>query len=197
MSKTQLMRLVGVGLLATMAVASGAQAATQQAAATVSATVPSRSDVALARDASSVTRGSPSQLVFDRYDDQDGQSDGNPGFMYAPYRSETSKNWHIARIAANGSSLTLTVTTTGTIGSSPIADRLKIFCGGFFAAGATDPIAGTKTPENTWDSLAGSGFSRSLSQSFNGTVPFSYQLNVSGISSGTYAGTVTFTLTSN
>ncbi len=195
MSKTQLMKLGGALAVCTVVVASGAQAATTQSVASVSASVPARADVALARDANSVSRGSASQLVFDKYDDKD-VTDGSTGFMYAPYRSETGKNWHVAQLAANGSSLTLTVTATGTVGSSPIADRLKVWCGGFWPA-TTGASVVSGTTSTQWESLSGSGFSRSLSQSFNGTVPFSYQLDITGISSGSYTGTVTFTLTSN
>lgn len=179
----------------------GAWAATQSATASVSASVPARAEVALARDTNSVGRGSAGGLVFDKYDDQDMTADPNAssGFMYAPYRSETGKNWHVAKIVANGSSLTLTVTATGTVGAAQVADRLKVWCGGFFLPGEVgvtgSAIAGTAS--TAWESLAGSGFSRNLSQAFNGTASFNYQLNVADISAGTYNGTLTFTLTSN
>lgn len=186
---------LGGGFLAMIALASSAHAATQSSTASVSATVPSRADVTLSRDTNSTSRGSAGQLVFDKYDDKD-VSEGSTGFMYAPYRSETGKNWHVAQIAANGSSLTLTVTATGTVGAASVADRLKIWCGGFWPATQGAAVV-SGTTSSDWESLAGSGFSRSLSQSFNGTVPFSYQLDVTGISSGSYNGTVTFTLTSN
>lgn len=167
-------------------------ALTSTANVTLSAAVPSRASVTLARDVNSVTRFSASQVVFDRVDDQDpGVTNPNPGFMYAPYRSETGKNWHLASILANGTSLTLTASVSGTVGSTPLANVLSVFCGGFFAAGASTPVAGTVSPD--WEPL--SGFTRTLSQPFTGTVPFNYRLSIAGAPAGTYAGSITYTLT--
>lgn len=170
-----------------------AWAATSTATTTVSASVTARASLALTRDANSVTRFSASQLTFDRYDDQDGQTNGSSGFMYAPYRSETGKNWHVTDMIANGSTMTLSATATGTVGSRPLADVLKLWCGGFFAAGVTTPLGGTAS--TAWESA--NGFTRTVNQTFTGTAPFSYQLDVSGTTSGTYSGSVTFTLTSS
>lgn len=170
-----------------------AWAETSTATTAVSANVPARASLALTRDSNSVTRFSASQLVFDRYDDQDGQTDGNSGFMYAPYRSETGKNWHVTDMIANGSTMTLSATATGTVGPTPLADVLKLWCGGFFAAGAITPLDGTES--TAWEKA--DGFTRTVNQTFTGTAPFNYQLNVSGVTSGTYSGSVTFTLTSS
>ena len=170
-------------------------AATATASASVFANVATRTVMTLDRDDNSVkTRGSATQVLFDRYDDQDpGVVEPNAGFMYAPYRSETGKNWHLAQILANGSSMTLTAGVTGTAGSTPIADVLFVFTGGFFEPGGSTPIAGTKSID--WERL--STFTRTLNRPFIGTAPFNYRLSVSGIPGGTYAGNVTFTLTSN
>ena len=169
-------------------------AVTSTANATVSATVTQRASVTLMRDVNSVTRFSAGTVVFDRMDDQDGAvTNPNPGFMYAPYRSETGKNWHLASILANGSSLTLTANVSGTVGSTPLANVISVFCGGFFVASATTPIAGT--PSSDWEPL--NAFTRTVNQPFTGTVPFNYRLNISGAPAGTYAGSITYTLTSN
>ena len=177
-------------------------AATSNANMTVSANVASRASLTLTRDQNSVTRFSASQLVFDRFDDQDNQgASGNAGFMYAPYRSETGKNWHLASLVANGASLTLSANVTGTVGSKPLSDVLSVWCGGFFEPGTQTPIAGTATvddgDQNTDDWEKASTFPRALNQPFSGIVPFTYRLNVGGIRSGTYSGSITYTLTSN
>ena len=172
-----------------------AWAATSTATATVAANVPARAELSLTRDTGSVTRYSASQLVFDRYDDQDGQPDGSPNYMYAPYRSDTGKNWHVASIIANGASMTLTAAVSGTVGSTPLASILSTFCGGLFDANGTPgvPLSGTKS--TIWEPI--NGFTRTLNRPFIGTAPFNYRLNVTGLTAGTYSGQVTFTLTSN
>ena len=163
--------------------------AADTAVATVSATITSVESVEFDRDTNSVTRGSATQLIFDRRDDDD-VPNGDAGYMYAPYRSETGKNWHIAAIAANGSSMVLSlgVNLTGID-----ASKLKVWCGGFFPPGATDPITGTASTD--WEFA--NGWQRSLNQPFVGTASFNYQLNISDVVAGTYAGTLTLTLTSS
>ena len=170
-----------------------AGAATTTTSATVSATVPSIATMTLGTDANSVTasRFSPGQIVFDRLDSQDGQATPDPNLMYAPYRSEAGKNWHVVSINSTDPTLSLTASVTGTVGSTPLASALNVFSGGFFATGATSPISGT--PSTAWELL--NGFSRSVNQTFNGIVPMSYRLNIAGVSAGTYSGNVTFTLT--
>ena len=172
------------------------------ATATVSATVPARSDISLIKDSNSVTRFSAGEIRFDRTDDQDpGVSSPSAGFMYAPYRSEINKNWHLASIIANGSSLSLSVAVTGTAGTQPLASILRVWCGGFFTPGATTPLPGTATVDDgvpttdDWEVL--NGFTRNLSQPFTGTVPFNYRLSIGSLlGPATYTGTVTYTLTS-
>jgi len=184
----KIVMLIALGL--TLASAQ-AFAGTATATATVTASVPSVTTVALARDAGSVTRGSATTVLFDKLDSQDG-SGGDAGLMYAPYRTaENGKNWHIAKVAANGSTLTLGVTVSGTAGGQPLSGLLKLFCGGFFYTGSSTFIDGTKSAD--WEFA--NGFQRTLNQAFIGTVPFNYQLNVSTVGSGSYSGSVTFTLT--
>lgn len=167
-------------------------AATATATASVSATVASVTTVSLIRDTNSVTRGSVTQILFDKRDDQD-MTGGNAGYMYAPYRSETGKNWHLASVAANGSNVALGTSVTGSLGATPLANVLKLWCGGFFTPGSSTPITGTNSTDWEW----ANGWQRSLSQPFTGTVPFNYQLNITDIpAGGPYTGTVTFTLTS-
>lgn len=192
------MKLAKLGLAMVLLYATGttpAWAAT--ATATVTATVPSRAEITLQKDTkSSVARFAANQIVFDRPDDQDGQNDGSASFMYAPYRSETNKNWHVARINANGSSMTLSAAVTGTAGTTPLANILKVFVGGFFPddeSGGQNGLPGTKS--SNWESL--NGYQKTLNQSFVGIVPFNYQLNIGSVAGGTYTGTVTYTLTSN
>ncbi len=172
-----------------------AWAATSTVTATVAANVPARAELALTRDSGSVTRYSASQVVFDRYDDQDGQTDGSANFMYAPYRSDTGKSWHVASIIANGASMTLTAAVSGTVGATPLSSIMNLFCGGFFDSNGTPgtPLPGTKS--TTWEPV--NGFTRTINRPFVGTAPFNYQLNVTGVTAGTYSGQVTFTLTSN
>ncbi len=163
--------------------------AADTAVATVSATITAVESVAYTRDVNSVTRGSATQLIFDKRDDDD-MTGGDAGFMYAPYRSETGANWHVASIAANGSSMVLSlgVNLTGID-----ASKLKVWCGGFFPPGATNPITGTASTD--WEFA--NGWQRSLSQPFVGTSSFGYQLNISDVVAGTYAGTLTLTLVSS
>ncbi len=195
-------RVLALGTAASVVLAAvsqlSVQAATSTATASVTANVTVRASAALIRDTNSVTRFSAGQVVFDRFDDQDpGVTNGSPGFMYSPYRSETGKNWHLVRIVANGTSMTLTSSASPTA----LASTLRLWTGGFFTEGATQPIAGTATVDDgnptTDDWEAVQGFSRTLNQPFTGTVPFNYRLAVAGLLAGTYTGTVTFTLTSN
>lgn len=162
--------------------------------ASVSASVLEVVELELMRDGNSVDRGVPTQIVFDRYDDQDpGVSDPDVRYMYAPYRSERGNNWHILRILTNGPSMTLSASVTGAVGDRSMTERLRAFCGGFFAAGAGTPLSGTASTD--WELL--DGFSRSVNQPFEGVVPFSYRLEVSGVRAGRYSGTVTYTLSAN
>ncbi len=171
-----------------------AWAATASASATVRATVLVRAELVLERDSSSSTRGTKSQIVFDTPDDRD-QTDGDPGLMYAPYRSEINKNWHFAEVVANGTSMQIGASVTGTAAGKNLADLMEVFTGGFFPATgpAGTPISGT--PSTVWERL--DGWQRSLTRSFIGVIPFNYRLKISEIGGGTYSGTVTFTLTSN
>lgn len=184
----KILMLIALGL--TLA-STQAFAGTASTTATVTATVPSVTTVSLTRDAGSVTRSTATTILFDKLDSQDG-SGGDAGLMYAPYRTlEAGKNWHIAKVAANGSTLTLAVTVNGTVGGQPLSSLLKLYCGGFFYTGASTFIDGTKSTD--WEFA--NGWQRYLTQAFIGTVPFNYQLNVSAIGSGSYSGSVTFTLT--
>ncbi len=167
-------------------------AATTTATVTVSANIPSRAELKLERDPNSVARFAASQLVFDRVDDQDpGVAGPNANFMYAPYRSETGKNWHVVRILSNASRLTLTASVTGSAGGGSLADILNVFSGGFFAEGSSSPLSGTKSGD--WEPL--NGFTRNVEQAFTGTVPMNYRLDIAGIGAGTYSGNITYTLT--
>lgn len=171
--------------------AGSAFAGTSTATATVSVDIPGLTSVSLTRDTGSVTRGTATQIVFDRLDSADGQVDGNAGFMYAPYRSETGKNWHIASVVANGATMTLGMSVTGSVGTTPLSNILKVWTGGFYTPGATTPISGTAS--TAWEFA--NGWQRSLSQPFTGTVPFNYQLSISGLTAGSYSGGITLTLT--
>lgn len=168
-------------------------AAQATAQASVSATIPSLTTIALDRDEKSTGRGSADTIIFDKRDDQDlGSGIGDAGFMYAPYRSEEGFNWHVAEIGANGSSLTLGVNVAGAIDQIPLSSVLKLWSGGFFRPGESVPISGTAS--TVWEFA--DGWQRQLNQPFTGTVPFVYQLNVSGLpSGGPFTGTITFTLT--
>lgn len=167
-------------------------AATATASATVSATIPSAATIGLVRDDNTVGRSPISQIVFDRVDSADpGVTEPNPGYMYAPYRSEGGLNWHVAEIAANGSTLTLSVSVSGAVGQTQLSSVLKLWSGGFFEPSKAVPITGTAS--TVWESAE--GWQRQLSRPFIGTVPFVYQLNIAGLpSGGPFTGTITFTL---
>lgn len=190
-------------LLGVLVLPSLCWAAESFAEATISATIPVVATISLARDANSVIRGSTSQVLFDRRDDLDPDvPEPNAGYMYAPYRSETNMNWHIANIIASGSSMILSARVTGTIGSTELSSVMRVWCGGFFTPGAKTPITGTATTDDgkpatdDWEYL--NGFRRPLGQPFVGTVPFNYRLDISGLpGGGPYSGTITFTLVSN
>ncbi len=175
---------------------SPAWAITTTTSATVTTTVPLRASVALTRDSSSSTRGTVGSVLFDKYDDQDaGVTAPSPNFMYAPYRSEVGKNWHMARILANGSTMTLNIDVTGTVGTQSLKDLLSVFCGGFYPdttdGSASTAIAGTASTD--WE-LADT-FTRTISgQTFTGIAPFNYRLTVTGVRATSYTGTVTFQL---
>jgi len=190
--KYLLATLVIVTLLAVIPVAT--YAATT-ATATVTAQVPVAADLKLIRDKNSVTRGATNNILFDRLDGADpGVPNPNNGFMYAPYRSETGKNWHLCDMTANGSQMALSAQVTGSAGGTPLSSILFLWCGGFFEPGATQPIQGTASTD--WEYAH--GWQRSLQRPFIGTAPFNYRLTVSGIPGGqTYSGSITFTLTAS
>lgn len=160
--------------------------------ATVTANVPIRAELALIRDTGSVTRGSVSSILFDKYDDKDVPG-GSAIHMYAPYRSETGKNWHVAQIIGNGTTMTLGATVTGAAGTTPLANIMDTFFGGFFRIDGSN--AGGASGD--WELL--NGFTRTLNEPFVGSAPFNYRLRLFLVpgSSTPYTGQVTFTLTSN
>ena len=160
--------------------------------ASVTANVPIRAELSLIRDVNSVTRGSVGSILFDKFDDKDVPG-GSAAFMYAPYRSEAGKNWHIANIIANGSTMTLSATVSGNAGTTPLANILDVFFGGFFRSDGSD--AGGKSGD--WELL--NGFTRTLNEPFAGSAPLNYRLRLFLVpgSSSPYTGQVTYTLTSN
>ncbi len=159
--------------------------------ASVSANVTLRAELSLVRDTASVTRGSVGSILFDKYDDKD-MPGGSPIHMYAPYRSESGKNWHLASIIANGSTMTLSAAVTGNAGTTPLANIIDVFFGGFFRTDGSS--AGGASGD--WELL--NGFTRTLNQPFAGTAPLNYRLRLFLVpaSATPYTGQVTFTLTS-
>lgn len=167
-------------------------AAQDTATASVSATLPLRATLELTRDDNSVTRGSATTIRFDRVDDADvGVENPNPLFMYAPYRSEEGKNWHLADIVATGSSMTLTANVTGTAGGVNLSDIMDVFMGGFFHLNES----GKGGKSTDWELL--DTFERTLNEPFIGIAPFNYRLRIEQAPAGTYSGVVTYTLVSN
>ena len=160
--------------------------------ASVTATVPVRAELTLVRDANSVTRGSVSSIVFDKYDDKDVPG-GSSIHMYAPYRSEAGKNWHVAQMIGNGSTMTLSATVSGNAGSTPLANILDVFFGGFFRSNDGSSAGGAS---GDWELL--NGFTRTLNEPFAGVAPFNYRLRLFLVpaSATPYTGQVTFTLAS-
>jgi len=189
--RVQIVAVLIIGGLVTVSGTSWAETVSQSA--TVTANVTPRAELALTRDDNSVTRFTASEVVFDRVDDQDGQADGDANFMYAPYRSETGKNWHLAQILSNGSTMTLTASVAGVAGTVPLADIMNVFFGGFFNShgGFSGGTSGD------WELL--DTFSRTLNQPFTGVAPLNYQLLIGTVpsSASPYTGNITYTLTSN
>lgn len=160
------------------------------AQATVTANIAAVEDLALVRDANSVTRGSATNILFNLVDSDDpGVTDGSPFFMYAPYRGETGQNWHLLDIGSNGSSFTLTADVTGTAGSQPLSSILDVFFGGLFADNG-DNKGGAS---GDWELL--DTFTRQLNEPFFGIAPLNYRLRIGAVPAGDYTGTVTYTLT--
>ena len=162
----------------------------------VSAVMPLRTEISMIRDVNSVSRGSVGTVLFDRYDDDPVAVGGKPNpnslFMYAPYRVEDGKNWHLASIIANGSTMTLTASVTGSAGATPLADILDVFCGGFFEPFLPPNDKGGKSGD--WELL--DTFERSYTEPITATVPFNYRLRLRGVVAGTHSGTITYTLVS-
>lgn len=160
--------------------------ATSTATASFSAIVPSTLSLSLAKQTNSACTN-PEQVVFDKLDSNDVAS-GDPGYMYAPYRSLSGKNWHVAKMTANSSgTLTLKVDATLT-GISK--DKLKVWFGGFYNSGSSTAIPGTTSSD--WEAI---GSTKSVTGPFVGECPLSYQLYVADVAAGTYSGTITITLT--
>ena len=167
-----------------------AWALSDTASVTVSADLPQRAELDIIRDLNSVGREDAGTVVFDKTDDTDGQANGDSNFMYAPYRSEVRKNWHLAKILSNGKKLTLTASVTGAIAgtSTKLADILDVFFGGFFETDGNSK--GGKSGD--WELL--STFKRELQEPFTGSAPFNYRLRLRGVPAGTYSGNITYTL---
>ncbi len=160
-------------------------AATVTATATVNATVPAMSNFSLTTDAGSAATD-PLVINFDTLDSTD-MTGGSPNFEYAPKRSITGKNWHVANIASN-TPFTLTAQVTGTIGGQPAANVLSVFCGGLFINGTNSGWASTN-----WEPLQ--GFSRTRTSGASGSASFNYRLDVTGVQPGTSSASVVYTLT--
>src|SRR3989338_4955308 len=159
----------------------------------VSASVTVRAELSLIRDVNSVTsRGSATVVVFNKYDDVDMPGTGSPIHMYAPYRSESGKNWHLASIVANGSSMTLAATVTGDTGSTQLSSIMDVFFGGFFRIDGSSAGGGS----GDWELL--NTFTRTLTEPFAGSAPFNYRLRLLGVPgrAAAYTGRITFTLSS-
>jgi len=184
---------LGLGLgLAVTGLATRSWALTDSQSVGVSAVMPLRAELDIIRDVNSVSRGAAGTVVFDRYDDQDGQPDGNALFMYAPYRSETGRNWHLASIIANGSSMTLTANVTGLAGTTPLANIMDVFTGGFFEPFPPPNFKGGASTD--WELL--DTFERVFNEPLTATAPMNYRLRLRGVVGGTHSGTITFTLVS-
>ena len=185
--------LLGTAISLMVAYATPLDAATAPpVVASITANVPVRAELSLIRDTNSVTRGSVSSVLFDKYDDKDVPG-GSPVHMYAPYRSEAGKNWHLASIIGNGSTMTLSATVTGNAGTTPLANIMDVFFGGFFRTDGSN--AGGAS--SNWEIL--NGFTRTLNEPFAGSAPLNYRLRLLLVpaSSTPYTGQITFTLTSN
>ena len=182
-------------LVVSLAVAGAATplwALTDSESVAISAVMPLRAELAIARDGGSVGRGSPATVLFDKYDDQDGQPDGSPLFMYAPYRSEAGKNWHVVKVIANGSTMTLTADVTGTAGAKPLAEILDVFTSGFFEPFPPPNFKGGASTD--WELL--DTFERKFDEPLTASAPMSFRLRLRGVVAGTHAGTITYTLVS-
>ena len=161
---------------------------------TVTATIDAVATLKVERDGSSSVRGAAggTNILFDKLDSNDGQADGNANFMYAPYRSEVDKNWHLLRMVANGGATTLSAKVVGAVGAKALKDVLDVFCGGFYPDDQSGEI-GKKSA--VWVPL--DGFKVDTGGPFSGITSLNYRLRVAGIpAGGPFAGTVTWTLIS-
>ena len=189
-------RTVGVGAVIAAMVALQATlldaATAPPVTASVTANVTLRAELSLIRDVNSVSSpGSATSVVFDQYDDKD-VAGGSPIHMYAPHRSLTGKNWHLASIIANGSTMTLSASVTGGAGPVQLANIMDVFFGGFFRRDGSS--AGGASGD--WELL--NTFTRTLNEPFAGSAPFNYRLRLLGVpaSATPYTGQITFTLSS-
>ena len=188
--RSLLVRAAIVTMAAWSWASASAWALSDTASVTVSADLPQRAEVDMIRDINSVGRGSTQTVLFDKTDDKD-QTTGDSNFMYAPYRSETGKNWHLAQIVSNGKKMTLTSSVTGTVaGTTELKDILDVFFGGFFESDGNSK--GGKSGD--WELL--NTFKRELQEPFTGSAPFNYRLRLKGVPTGTYSGSITYTLVS-
>ena len=101
----------------------------------VSATVPVRAEITLIKDLNSISTAAGT-ITFSTFDDKD-MVGGSPIHMYAPVRSLTGKNWHVANIVANGATTTLTADVTGGTAAVQLLNIMDLFFGGFFRTDGT------------------------------------------------------------
>jgi hypothetical protein len=130
--------------------------------------------------------------------------------MYAPLRSVTQANpdahWHLLRMFANGTTMSLTAAVTGTVDTAQASDVLFVWRGGLYPDAGGGPLPGTFDTDDgspttdDWTQL--STLTISLSQTFAGISSFLYRLDLidslgNPLKAGTYNGNVTYTLVSN
>lgn len=197
--------LYGVALaLISAMLATPAWADSASAGATVAADIATKTQIALYRsdNTGSANRGSPTLILFDKYDSDDVPppplGDGDPRFMYAPYREgEKGLNWHAAAIFVNRP-WELRADVTGDVGGKPLKDVLNVWCGkeifDRYGEGPFDKFGCTGDQKDKWVFL--NGFTWANSGPFVGNMYLNYRLDVEFVNAGEYAGTVTYTLTS-
>lgn len=163
------------------------------AIATVSVTIPVTASIALQKGTNSDCT-TPGVITFTTLDSQDRPGVGDGEKMYAPLISHGGKNWHETKMVSTGANtaLTIAVTTDPTIGGKKLSLRLYVYCGGWWKQD------GTMVANTIKDWGLAKSYSQTITQSFVGTSPFNYYVNVAGVPGGTtiYSGGITFSLVS-
>ncbi len=190
--------MVGVATLLAggMLMTTAAWADTATADATIAIDIKPITQLSLIRAFGCCTsRGNPNIVIFDKID-FDERPNGDPGSMFAPYNgSENGLSWSLFAIRTTSANWDLTADVTGTAGSKNLKDILFLTVGDFFTFDGQNKGGGSGSSGGGSNFELLDTFARHYNIPFSGTASMKYKADIRDVQAGTFAGKVTYTLT--